>query len=78
MPEEPLGSLGRLLLLAGIGLVVLGGLLLLLGRLPGLGELPGDFRWERGSTRIYVPLGTMLVVSIVLTILVNLILRLFR
>lgn len=78
MPEESFGGLGRLLILVGIGLVVLGGLLVVLGRTPGLGALPGDFRWERGGTRLYVPLGTMLVVSIVLTILVNVILRLFR
>lgn len=72
-------SLGRLLLFAGLALVVVGGLVLLLGRtgIP-LGDLPGDFSWESGNTSVYVPLGSMIVISIVLTILVNVLLRLFR
>ncbi len=81
--EEPseavMETLGRILLGAGLLLVVAGGLVLLLHRagLP-LGELPGDFSWERGGTRVFVPLGTMLVLSVVLTLLVNLVLRIFR
>lgn len=72
-------SLGRLLLFAGLALVVVGGLVLLLGRtgIP-FGNLPGDFSWESGNTSVYVPLGSMIVISIVLTILVNVLLRLFR
>ncbi|WP_243664068.1 DUF2905 domain-containing protein [Rhodothermus marinus] len=42
------------------------------------GRLPGDFSWEKGNFRIYFPLGTMLLVSLVLTILLNLLLRIFR
>lgn len=74
-----MNDLGRLLLFAGLGLVVLGGLVLLLSRvgLP-LGHLPGDFSFERGNTTVYVPLGTMIVLSLVLTLVVNLLLRLFR
>lgn len=75
-----MSDLGRLLVFAGIGLAAVGALLLLLGRMPGLpiGQLPGDFSWERGSTRIYFPLATMIIVSIVLTVILNLVLRLFR
>lgn len=75
-----MSDLGRLLVLLGVGLVVIGGIILLLDRLPGLplGKLPGDFSWEKGNTRIYVPIATMVVISIILTLLVNLILRLFR
>lgn len=75
-----MNDLGRLLILAGLGLVALGGLFLLLNRLPGLGlgQLPGDFSWEGENTKIYVPLGTMLLLSLVLTVLVNILLRLFR
>ncbi len=80
MAQSPLTELGRWLLLMGVVLVVLGGLLLLLGRLPQLpfGRLPGDFSWEKGNFRIYFPLGTMLLLSLVLTILLNLLLRIFR
>lgn len=82
MPEEPLTHLGRWLLVLGVVLVVAGGLVLLANRLPGLGSwlgnLPGDIRWERGNTRIYIPLGTMLLLSLVLTIVLNVLVRLFR
>jgi hypothetical protein len=82
MSGEPFITLGRLLIGLGVLLVVVGGIMLLAPRLPGvgdwLGNLPGDFRWERGSTRVYAPLGTMLLISIVLTILLNVLLRLFR
>lgn len=73
-------DLARWLVLAGIGLIVIGGLVWGLGRVIDLGNLPGDFTWtsESGNTRIYVPLGTMIVLSLVLTLLLNLVLRLFR
>lgn len=76
-----MSTLARTLVFAGLGLVALGGLVWLLGRtgLP-LGQLPGDFSWksESGNTRVYVPLATMLLVSLVLTLVVNLLWRLFR
>ncbi|MEX0822604.1 MAG: DUF2905 domain-containing protein [Rhodothermales bacterium] len=75
-----MSDIGRLLILAGAGLVIVGGILLLLDRLPGLplGNLPGDFAWERGDVKIYFPLATMIVVSILLTLVANVILRFFR
>lgn len=75
-----MGEIGRVLVYVGVGLVVIGGILLLGDRIPGLhlGRLPGDFSWERGNTRIHFPLVTMIVVSIILTIVINIILRLFR
>ena len=75
-----MSDIGRLLIIFGIGLVVVGGIILLLGKVPGLpfGKLPGDFSWESGNTKVYFPLATMIVVSIILTIVVNLFLRWFR
>ena len=60
-----------------MSLVIVGGLLWLLGRtgLP-LGRLPGDIHIERDGFSCYIPLVTMIVVSVVLTILLNVILRL--
>ncbi|HBY92683.1 MAG: DUF2905 family protein [Ardenticatenaceae bacterium] len=75
---QPLSEIGRWLLLVGLILVLIGGLLLLLGRVPGLGRLPGDFVWERGNIKIFAPVGTMLLLSIILTILLNLIVRWLR
>jgi len=70
--------LGRGLMYLGGGLVLLGGLVVLLGRVLDLGNLPGDLVYRGDSVRVYVPIATMIVLSVVLTLLVNLILRLFR
>ncbi|MBI4312647.1 MAG: DUF2905 domain-containing protein [Chloroflexi bacterium] len=70
-------ELGRALLLVGASLALLG-LLFMLGGKAGLGRLPGDFVFHRGSFTIYVPIMTMLLVSIGLSLLLTLIMRLFR
>jgi hypothetical protein len=49
-------------------LIVLGAVLIAAGRL-GLGHLPGDIVIERGNFRLYLPLGTSLLVSVVLTLI---------
>jgi hypothetical protein len=72
------GTIGRGLIGFGLGIVVLGGLVLLLGSVLDLGNLPGDWTYRGENVRVYVPLGTMIVVSVVLTLLLNLVLRLFR
>lgn len=66
---------GKLLILLGLGLVALGVLVYFLhDKLHWLGRLPGDIRVERENFRLYVPLGTCLL----LTLVVNLILWLVR
>ena len=55
-------------------LLVLGGLFLLLGRL-GLERLPGDLVFRRGNFTVYFPIGLMILLSVVGTIVLNLILR---
>ncbi len=67
---------GLLLIGAGIALVVVG-LLVLTGGLSWFGRLPGDIRIERGTVRVYFPLVSMLLVSLALTLIVNLVRRLF-
>lgn len=69
---EGLEGLGRLLLLGGIILGVLGVILIIAPNLPFIGRLPGDIRIETDNVRVYLPLGTMLVVSVILTIALNL------
>lgn len=71
-------DLGRWLIIVGGALLLLGGLLLLVGRIPGLGRLPGDMVIRRENFTLYFPLGTMVLVSLVLTLLFNLIGRFFR
>jgi hypothetical protein len=66
-----LGSLGKMLVAAGALLALLGIVLIVAQRFPGLriGRLPGDIAVERPSFRFYFPLGTSIVVSIVLSLL---------
>ncbi len=74
MTPEAAPILGRMLLLVGIVLAAVGLFLMLGPRLPGFpGRLPGDFQWGRGNLRVYVPLGTCLLISLVLTLVVWLI-----
>jgi len=66
------GNLGRLLLGAGALLLAVGALLVLAERLPGflrLGRLPGDLSFGKGSFRVYFPLATSLLLSVVLSLL---------
>lgn len=67
-------ELGRILLIVGIVLVVVGGLAVLGVRLP-FGRLPGDIAIEGERGGFYFPIVTAIVISIVLTILVNLFVR---
>jgi hypothetical protein len=66
---------GLWIVAAGVVLVVVG-LLVWAGGLGWFGHLPGDIRIERGGTRVLVPITSMLLVSVVLTVLVNLARRL--
>jgi len=72
------GELGRMFMLLGVAIFVIGAVLTFAVRIPGLGHLPGDITVERGSFRVYAPFGTMIVLSIVLSILLNIVARFFR
>lgn len=76
MDMTELEGLGRVLLVVGLVLALLGVVLLVAGRVPLLGRLPGDLRFEWGSVRVYIPLATSLLLSVVLTLLLTLIARL--
>jgi hypothetical protein len=69
-------SAGPVIVLAGLAIVVVGALVWL-GGFSWFGRLPGDIRIERETVRIYIPLVSMLIISVVLTLLVNLLRRFF-
>jgi len=72
-------TIGKILVVVGIVVVVIGGALWGLGGAGfPLGRLPGDIRIEREGFSFYFPLASSILVSIVLTLLVNLILRFFK
>ncbi|HET6368748.1 MAG TPA: DUF2905 domain-containing protein [Pseudomonadales bacterium] len=66
-------DLGKILVGFGVVMLLLGVILLLAGSLSGkvpwLGRLPGDIDIQRGGWSIYIPLGTSLLISIVLTLI---------
>ena len=68
-------TLAKAIIALGVVLVVVGLLLLLVGRVPYLGRLPGDIIYRRDNVTIYIPLATMLLLSIILTIALNLFFR---
>ena len=72
-------NIGRFLMIGGIVLFVVGGLVFLASKfgLP-LGRLPGDIRIERDGFSFYFPLASSILISIILTIVVNVILRLLK
>ncbi len=67
-------QIGRMLLLLGGVLFVLGLLLFLLGRGP-VGKLPGDFTFTNGNFTCIAPFATMILLSLLLTVIVNVVLR---
>jgi Protein of unknown function (DUF2905) len=74
-----MGDLGKTLIVLGAVLVVAGAGLMLAGRLHvPLGKMPGDFVYRGKNTVIYFPLGTSVVVSIVLSVVLYVISRVRR
>jgi len=69
-----MSEVGRIIVILGISLIVIGGVVMLLGRagLP-LGRLPGDIVYKGKNTIFYFPLATSILVSIVLSIVMYLV-----
>jgi hypothetical protein len=69
-------SVGLLVVVGGV-LIIIVGLLIYSGGLSWFGRLPGDIRYESGNVRVYIPIVSMLLVSVALTLIFNLLRRLF-
>jgi len=70
--QDASGNLGRLLIGAGVALVIIG-LLVTWGRFLKLGSLPGDFTWSGRGWIVSFPIATCIIISIILTIVFNLV-----
>ncbi|ACK42882.1 MULTISPECIES: DUF2905 domain-containing protein [Dictyoglomus] len=68
--------LGKWLILFGFILILLGLIFVFMDKIPFLGKLPGDIRIERKNFIFYFPLTTSILLSLILTIIINIILRL--
>jgi uncharacterized membrane protein YidH (DUF202 family) len=73
-----MGSRSLGILLVGLGVVaIVAGLLVWTGALSWIGRLPGDVRIERENVRFYFPITSMILISVVLTLVLNLLRRFF-
>jgi hypothetical protein len=68
-------TLGRVLLIAGLVMALVGLLLLFAGRIPLIGRLPGDIVVQRDNWSFYFPIVTSILLSLVLTLVLNLLFR---
>ena len=72
-------NIGKILVLIGIFSIVCGLIIILFGnKLSWFGNTPFDFKYEGDNTRVYAPIGSMLVLSIVISVIANFILRFFK
>jgi hypothetical protein len=69
---------GKMMIILGVSLAVIGALFLLGGRGGILGNLPGDIRINRGNWGCYIPLASCVIISLLLTLVVNIFTRLFK
>ncbi|MGD0005194.1 MAG: DUF2905 domain-containing protein [Anaerolineaceae bacterium] len=75
---QNLEVIGRWVVIIGIVLVVVGGLIWLLSKIPGLNQLPGTLKIELGSFTCIFPILASIVLSILLTVALNVIARLMK
>ena len=73
----PFDSLGKMLLVLGVVIAVVGAGIMLAGKVPFLGNLPGDLSFEREGVRVSIPIMTSIVISIILTVVLNLVFGIF-
>ncbi len=65
-------TIGKMLIIAGGALTILGALLMFGEKIPFLGKLPGDFTFKGKNFTLYFPLATGIVLSLVITLILNL------
>ena len=71
-------QIGKYIIIAGVIIVFIGIIIYFFGdKLGWLGRLPGDIHVEKQNVKVYFPVTTMIVISIILTLLVNLIKKFF-
>ncbi|MTI79758.1 MAG: DUF2905 domain-containing protein [Firmicutes bacterium] len=72
---DSLQYMGKIILSLGLLLVVIGGLVMGAGKIFGLGKLPGDIFFQKGNFTFYFPIVSMIILSLVLTLLANILFR---
>lgn len=68
-----MSDIGKMLLMLGAFLILAGAALILVGKLGiPLGKLPGDIAYHKKNVTVFIPLGTMLVISLTVSLILNL------
>lgn len=71
-------TVGKYILITGLIIVLIGVLVYFLGdKLKWFGSLPGDIKLEKGNVKIFFPVVTMILLSLILTLLINLFKKFF-
>ncbi|WP_461828803.1 DUF2905 domain-containing protein [Aquifex sp.] len=73
-----MNEIGKILIFMGLILVVVGAVLLLFGKVLPLGKLPGDIYIKKDNFTVYIPITSVILLSVLLTLLLNLIFFLLR
>lgn len=71
-------STGKMLVLVGAFIILFGLLFIFWSKIPFLGKLPGDITVQKGGITFFFPLVSSLVLSLLLTVILNLVFRLFK
>lgn len=70
-----LQGIGKLIIIMGIALVVIGLLITFAPKIPIIGKLPGDFYFKRGNASFYFPLASSILISVILSIILSIVFR---
>ncbi|MEA2016568.1 MAG: DUF2905 domain-containing protein [Actinomycetota bacterium] len=70
-------TMAKILIFIGAGIIILGGFMFLFSKIPFMKNLPGDIKIQRDNFTLYFPLASCIILSIVLTIIINVILLFF-
>jgi len=73
-----MSDLGKWMLVIGLVIAAVGGVLWLLGRISFPGNLPGDIHIQTENFGCFIPLGTMILLSLILTVVLNIVVRLLN
>jgi len=75
MTPNGFDSIGKTIMFFGAMLLIIGAVIHFGGKIFSLGRLPGDIHWQKGNFSFYFPLATSIIISIILTVLLNLFTR---
>ncbi len=75
---QQMKPIGIIIMIAGIVLMIFGALFLMADKIPFLGNLPGDIHMRGRKWSVWFPVTTCILLSIILTLLINLVARFLR